>query len=62
MVSPCLDCDFRNANCHAVCEMYAKFRDDCDVRRSERIRQSSTRDYIVGSILKTKKRVNRRGK
>ena len=62
LITPCFNCSFRHAKCHAVCEVYAKFRNECDERIMERARQCPTRDYTVESFFKAKKRAQRSNK
>ena len=45
--APCLGCENRHPNCHPVCELYIKFKQDL-AASNERIRKDKTpevRDY-----------------
>lgn len=38
MDAPCKDCAYRRPNCHSICAAYREFRQACNDRMAERLR------------------------
>lgn len=38
MDAPCKDCEYRRPNCHSICAAYREFRQVCNDRMAERLR------------------------
>lgn len=55
---PCYGCTERRAGCHARCERYAEFSEECrrinDERR--RINLSDSEDIIIKGVMRQRKR------
>ena len=53
MTCPCRVCEERTETCHAECEKYLAFRENCERLRKERGRYANVRDYFGQRKVKT---------
>lgn len=56
---PCVDCHFRNAECHASCQAYKSWRKDMDEIRDLRNIMSKTEDYFNKPKRRRRERTSR---
>lgn len=58
-MSPCMGCNIRTEDCHAICMRYAAYRDELEEKREKRKRTLINDGAAMSSI---KKRLRRRAK
>lgn len=64
--SPCDACEKRNSTCHADCPDYTKWREEKEKEDESRKKAKKKRDivadYTIDTMLKTKRKSNKRKK
>ena len=60
MIAPCKDCEKRHFKCHAECEDYKAFVEECRERRAKRKKEADFVCYLVNKQAKKERAMKRK--